>query len=46
MKKKIAITLDEELLEKLKQYATEEDRTISSQINKLLKDFFKSREGK
>ena len=45
MKKKIAITLDEEVLEKLKQYATEEDRTISSQINKILKDFLKSIEG-
>jgi len=42
MKKKIAITLDEEVLEKLKQYASEEDRTISSQINKILKDFLKS----
>lgn len=45
MKKKITITLDEEVLEKLKQYATEEDRTISSQINKILKDFLKSIEG-
>ena len=45
MKKKIAITLDEEVLEKLKQYASEEDRTISSQINKILKDFLKSIEG-
>ena len=43
--KKIAITLDEEVLEKLKQYASEEDRTISSQINKILKDFLKSIEG-
>mgnify|MGYP000566752833 CR=1 FL=1 len=42
MKKKIAITLDEEVLEKLKQYASEEDR---SQINKILKDFLKSIEG-
>lgn len=45
MKKKIAITLDEEVLEKLKQYASEEDRTISSQINKILKDFLNSIEG-
>jgi hypothetical protein len=41
MKKKIAITIDEEILEKLKQFANKEDRTISSQINKILKDFFK-----
>lgn len=46
MKKKIAITLDEEILEKLKQYAIDEDRTVSSQVNKILKDFFKSKEGK
>ena len=44
MKKKIAITLDEEVLEKLKEYANQEDRTVSSQINKILKDFFKENE--
>lgn len=44
MKKKIAITIDEEILNKLKVYSKKEDRTISSQINKILKDFFK--EGK
>ena len=41
MKKKIAITLDEEVLENLKLLAKEEDRTISSQINKILKDYLK-----
>lgn len=40
MKQKIAITLDEEVLDNLKIYAGNEDRTISSQINKILKDFF------
>ena len=44
MKKKITITLDEEILEQLKEYVKEEDRTISSQINKILKDFFKGNE--
>lgn len=44
MKKKIAITLDEEILIKLKEYANKEDRTVSSQINKILKDFFKENE--
>lgn len=44
MKKKIAITLDEEILKKLKEYAEKEDRTVSSQINKILKDFFKENE--
>ena len=44
MKKKIAITIDEDVLEKLKDYANKEDRTVSSQINKILKDFFKENE--
>lgn len=39
MKKKLAITLDEEVFKKLKSFADKEDRTISSQINKILKDF-------
>ena len=44
MKKKIAITLDEEVLNHLKKYAEKEDRTVSSQINKILKDFLKDKE--
>ena len=44
MKKKIAITLDEEVLIKLKEYANKEDRTVSSQINKILKDFLVEKE--
>lgn len=41
MKKKIAITIDEEIYSKLSELANKEDRTISGQINKLLKDYFK-----
>jgi hypothetical protein len=41
MKRKIAITIDEEVLEMLKVLAKKEDRTISSQINKILKDVLK-----
>ena len=41
MKKKIAITIDEEIYSKLSELAEKEDRTISGQINKLLKDYFK-----
>ena len=37
MKKKIAITIDEEIYSKLSELADKEDRTISGQINKLLK---------
>ena len=44
MKKKIAITLDEEILEQLKEYAKKEDRTVSGQINKILKDYFLEKE--
>ena len=41
MKSKLAITLDEEVLEQLKVLAKEEGRSISSQINKILKDYLK-----
>jgi hypothetical protein len=44
MKKKIAITIDEELYSKLEKLSEEEDRTISGQINKILKDHFKKEE--
>ncbi len=44
MKNKIAITLDEEVLERLKVFAVEEGRSISSQINKILKDYLKPTE--
>ena len=44
MKKKIAITIDEELYSDLEKLSEEEDRTISSQINKILKDYFKKEE--
>ena len=43
MKHKLAITLDEEVFENIKSLADEEDRSISSQINKILKDFIKEK---
>ena len=43
MKQKLAITLDEEVLKELKVFADKEDRTISSQINKILKDFLEEK---
>lgn len=43
MKKKIAITLDEEILKKTTELANKEDRNISNQINKILKDFFEEK---
>lgn len=44
MKERIAITIDGEVLKKLKKYAKKEDRTVSSQINKILKDFLVEKE--
>ena len=44
MKERIAITIDDEVLRKLKKYAKKEDRTVSSQINKILKDFLVEKE--
>ena len=41
MEKKIAITIDEEVLNAIKKIAHDEDRTLSSQINKILKDKIK-----
>ena len=43
MKKKIAITLDEEVLKKVTELSEKEDRNISNQINKILKDFFEEK---
>ena len=42
MKRKIAITIDEEVLNAIKKIARDEDRTLSSQINKILKDKIKN----
>ena len=43
MKAKIAITLDEEILKLIKELAKTESRTISSQINKILRDFLEDK---
>jgi len=42
MKTKITITIDEEILKDIQVIAEKESRTISSQINKILKDSIKS----
>ena len=39
MKTKIAITLDAEILKQIRKTADSEGRSVSSQINKILKDF-------
>lgn len=38
MKVKITVTLDEDTLEKVKRIAKKESRTVSSQINKIIRD--------
>ena len=40
LKSTAAITLDEEVLKLVKDLAEKESRTVSSQINKMLKDYF------
>ena len=44
LKRTFVLTIDEEVLIELKQFANKEDRTISSQINKILKDYLKGKE--
>ena len=41
LKEKISITIDNDLLEKLKQRAEEDDRSLSQYINLILKDYLK-----
>ena len=43
MKAKIAISIDEEVLKKLKQIADEETRTISNLFEKIAKDFIEGK---
>jgi predicted transcriptional regulator len=40
MKAKITITIDDDVLKKIQKLAEEDSRTVSSQINKILKDYF------
>ena len=43
-KVKLSITVDIEIHEAVKQLASEDDRNVSSMINKILKDFIKEQE--
>ena len=45
-KSKISITLDPEVHDAIMQEAEKDDRSISSMINKILKDYVKEKEGK
>lgn len=44
LKEKISITIDGDLLEKLKVHAEEDDRSLSQYINMVLKEYMKNLE--
>ncbi|MBR2724992.1 MAG: toxin-antitoxin system protein [Ruminococcus sp.] len=44
LKEKISITIDGDLLEKIKKYAEEDDRSLSQYINLVLKEHIKQTE--
>lgn len=46
LKKKVSITLDEEIIEKIKAYCEETDRSFSQYINILLKKHIEAKENK
>ncbi len=46
LKEKISITIDGDLLEKLKVSAEEDDRSLSQYINMVLKDHIKNNSSK
>ena len=41
LKTKISITVDEDVLEKMKEFAEADDRSLSQFINLVLKDFLR-----
>lgn len=43
---KTSISLDDDVYEKIKVIGEQEDRSFSQQVNKVLKDFLKEKEGK
>lgn len=46
LKKKISITIDENLLEQLRELAEEDDRSLSQFINLILKKYIESKKEK
>ena len=42
LKKKVSVTLDEDLVEKLRLLAEDQDRSLSQYINLILKEYLKS----
>ena len=46
LKEKISITIDSDLLEKLKEKAEKDDRSVSSYINLILRKYIEATENK
>lgn len=46
LKEKVSITLDEDVVEKIKMLAEEDERSFSQYINKVLKDHLKNNANK
>ena len=46
LKSKVSITLDEDIIEKLKELAEKDDRSFSQFINMILKDYLQKIENK
>lgn len=46
LKEKISITIDSDILEKLKELAENDDRSLSQYINLILKEYIKIQETK
>ncbi len=46
LKEKVSITLDSDIVERIKQLAEEDERSFSQYINKVLKDYLKNKDKK
>ncbi len=46
LKEKVSITLDSDIVERIKQLAEEDERSFSQYINKVLKDYLKNSNNK
>ncbi len=44
LKQKVSVTLDEDLIQKLKALAEEDDRSFSQLINLILKDYLRQKQ--
>ena len=44
LKAKVSITLDSDIIEKLKSYAENDDRSFSQYVNLILREYIKSKE--